>query len=104
LWNIDFELGTMIVKFPSDYPLQSPFLWLSSVNTKITHDMVLSSGAIYVEDIAPHKWTSNKKIYIYIKKIIGTLSGFGKTGDKFIYEEDTAFDQYCKVVKMFGLC
>lgn len=111
LWNIDFGTGILAVKIPSDYPLKEPFLWLLSINAKIEHEVplfdktpnkILSHGAIYIEDIAPHKWISNKKIYIHIKKIIQALLLFEKTIDTTVYSEEAAFNQYSGVVKLFG--
>jgi hypothetical protein len=111
LWNIDFGTGILAAKIPPEYPLKGPFIWITSINSKIGHEIalfdnspnkILSRGAVYIEDIAPHKWVSNKKIYIHIKKIIQALLLFDKTNDRCVYDEEVAFNEYSGVIKLFG--
>lgn len=100
-WQLDFDNGSLSVRIPIDYPIKPPFIWLNSLRHKIVHDMILSNGAIFINEFILSEWRPNKKIYVHIKKFILTIVSFNKSDNvkHTVYDEKLAYEEYCQVIK-----
>lgn len=96
-WKITFDETILNIKFPKDYPMSPPFLWISKTDRNI-EPPILSKGAIFINEFVPTNWNSATKIHRHIKKIIAKLSQLNYTNMS-VFDEETAFSEYCTKIK-----
>jgi ubiquitin-protein ligase len=102
MWTITDKTTIICVRFPEEYPISAPFIWIAKTTKNINSAFKLTKEGILMDQIAPSQGNSSIKIYNVIKQIYEMLNEL-QNGIEKIYSEEEAFCEYNGMVKKLNL-
>ena len=98
-WSIEINNSVINITFGSEYPLVPPFIWFDKLDKQVDNNYVFEKGAIFINDIVPKEWNSNKKICVYLPKFINNNILNSSKIDIILNNENDAFEEYNSKLK-----